>query len=146
MPRFLRGPAPEIDEQSDDEIPGADQVLINDGWVERHSRDDDAGLELNPAALDAIVGLVPYPDCRQRLRDVDGFLNRKGIDFAEDVAGPHPGVIGAAVTRDAERLDARCAVRPDVIDPGDAVVRQPKTKLLREVNAGGNSSSHGQDR
>src|SRR6266478_1986987 len=125
MAGLLGRAAAEVNEQTDDEISDADQVLIDDGRVAGDRRDDDAGLELDAAPLDPVVGLVPYADGRQGLRHVDRLLDGQGIDFSEDISGPYTGVIGPAVGGDAERLDhgnllLTGSVGPGVIDPGDS--------------------------
>src|SRR5579862_3704836 len=89
--------APEVDEQSDGQVGHADDVLVEDGRIPLGLADNDVGLELDAAALDSILRLVPSSQPRQHLGRVYGVLDLDTVNRNQPVADSETGLEGRAV-------------------------------------------------
>ena len=98
MPRFVSAAAAEVYKKSNEEIGAANQILINDGSIERLFSDQQGGLEFDAAALQPVLGLAPGADADQDFGNVGGLLNLDTVDIEQMVAGMdargHAGAVG----------------------------------------------------
>ena len=112
MPRHVGAAAAVIDEQPDQQVSGADHVLVGDRGIERFFADVNGGLELDAVAAGGIIRLVPGAHRGQNLGDVDGFLGGGAVDLQQRIAVLEAGLGGRAVGIDVQGLHAARRDRP----------------------------------
>ena len=131
-----------INEQPDDQVGEAHQVLIENRPVHGDFRDDHLGDQnLDRAAGDAIVGASPRHQASQDFGDVNGVRDGFSADRDEMVANLNSLGGRYAVRRNVEGFHAACAIHPD-----HAVFVQAEVVLFVQINEGSDTRSKGQDR
>jgi len=142
VPGLVRAAAPEVYEQADDQVRGPDQVLVRNLQAARRFADDDvAHPDVHTLPPHQVLGLVPRANPDQNLRNVNGAVDSCSADLEQHVTLVYAGLAGGAVGIDVQCLDV-----PAAIDPDHAVIGQPESLLLLEINNGGRHGCDRQDR
>ena len=126
-----------INEKSDEEIDGADGILIIDGGIGDVFADDDVGAEGDAIAANGVEGGGPASDGLEEAGDLVCFADGEIVDLGEHVAGADALVGGGTAGRDLEGVDGAAA-----IDPRNSIIGKAKLALLLKIDEG---AAHGGD-
>ena len=145
--------AAEEDEEANEEIGRADDVLIENGAAGGAGFDDEGefGFESNgdtlagDDAFNEVVELFPGTGADEDLGDVDGIFDRESADAAEDIAFANTKLFARTAGGDVEGDNRFGMKRGGAINPGDAVFRQFVFILLLEIYGSGNYRGYRHD-
>src|SRR5262249_4698062 len=122
--RLLGAAAPEVDEETDDQVCRSHGILIDHGPFQRLFRHHQHGGEFHAAALQAVFRPAPWSDCYQDFLDVRCPLNLNPIDIQQPVCGMNSRISPRAGRLYVQRLHRSLAVYPNhaVLGAAEAVL------------------------
>ncbi len=138
--------APEVYEQPDRQINGADGVLIKDGGVAIGLADDHIGWNFDAVVQYLVLDFFPRAQPRQHRRDIQRPLNRQIGNRYQAIALMDSGLLAGAVAGDENCYNGRILISAlALIEPGNAIIGQVKFVLLLKVDGSRNDGRNGDD-
>jgi hypothetical protein len=141
VPRLMRAAAPEVHEQADDQIRGANHVLVNHGALEGRFSHQHARIDFNSTRDQVVARPTQRAYPHQDFGNIDGLADLDVLDRKQPVARVNSCIRRRTSRSHVERLDARGAIHPD-----HPVIREAEFALLIEIDDGSHTGGECQDR
>jgi hypothetical protein len=140
---FLSAAAAVIDEEPNQKVHSAQNILIEHRGVSRDFAYDDGGFDRYSAMFHGVSGPAPGTQPRQYGRDVERAVDRHALNAIQAIAGVD---IGFGLARRAARRHVERLYAARTVPPYHAVVGEMEPVVLSKVHNRRDTGRQGQDR